>query len=512
MDYFLSGWLLRCSQIVVDASIWIAFGCFISAIFRYMIGAEKTRSLFGNDSRYGLVIGWAVGMLLPVCSLGVIPVVRELHRVGVKPGTIIAFGLTAPLFNPLSILYGLSLPNPFAVLIFSAAAMLIVTGMGAIWGKVFGKQMADSPLQDSESPIPSTGLRRSIAVLQGASGELIGWSAVFMAIGIIASGTIAALVPHGSLQGETEPDKMFAPVFMAGYVAPIYSTPLLAMSQIGGMFQHGNSIGAAFSLLILGAGVNVGVLVWFAIAFGFRKVLWFAGLLFTLTVVFAYAMDKPLYPEGVAPQGHTHAFDIYTHPYPATEGEYLNKAIAEIKQDYEDRGFSGSYFLVLLVVVGVGFNLVGRVWDLAGWYQQKRETQSKLDITLPSWLIGVVACVGLVVLSVVGTYVYYPDSKTVLGDLSMINAECVVAAKTGEPETVSKLAVYCDDLSRRLEVGTLLRTGGLSEFKRAKAKVYRDKLNLVRDNIAVGQTSNIDSEAMDLHRAFQQMRKAFREE
>ena len=49
---------------------------------------------------------------------------------------------------------------------------------------------------------------------------------------------------------------------------PIYATPMLAMSQLGMMFAHGNSPGAAFSLLILGTGVNFATLLWIARNYG----------------------------------------------------------------------------------------------------------------------------------------------------------------------------------------------------------------------------------------------------
>ena len=72
--------------------------------------------------------------------------------------------------------------------------------------------------------------------------------------------------------------------------------------------------------------------------------------------------------------------------------------------------------------------------------------------------------------------------------------------------------VICDDLSRRLEVGVYLRNGSVSEFKRAKAKFYREKLNEIRDDINVGQTSRIEDQAIELHTAYLQMSRAFREE
>ena len=512
MQYYLSGILLRSSQIIVDASIWIAFGCFIAAILRNMIGPGKTRSLFGDNSRFGLLIGWAIGMMLPVCSLGVIPVLAELYRARVKPGTIVAFGLTAPLFNPISVLYGLSLSDPIAILIFAAGAVLIVTAMGAIWGR-FVSWKKTLPVDELPSEqVPSTGVRRSLAVLYSASTFLVGWPLLYLLIGILASATVASCFPHGSLQGATEPDDVWAPAFMAVFVTPVYSTPLLAMSQIGGMFQHGNSIGAAFSLLILGAGVNVGVLFWFAVAFGLRRFVIFLGLLFSITLALAYSLDKPLYPKGVETAGHTHAFDIYTHPYHYSDG-LLSQVVSDAREYQLKNGWTGPYFLLALGIVGLFCRLVQSRWDLLAWLHRPVPTPKRnLDIALPPWVIGLVACVGLVVASIFGTYVYYPEANSALDDLSAVNAYVVAAAKSGDYEIVEKSVPFCDDLSRRLEVGVFLRAGSVDEFRRTKAKIYREKLDELRDHIEMGDTEHVDKMAMDLHRSYLQLSRAFRAE
>ena len=509
IEYYLAGGYLRGMQVLIDASIWIAFGCFIAAIFRNMLGAENTRSLFGGNSRYGLLAGWGIGMLLPVCSLGVIPVLQELRRSGVKAGTIIAFGLTAPLFNPLSILYGLSMSSPITVIIFSAAAMIIVTALGAAWGKWFAAEPEESTPLDAED-ISTSGVRRSLAVLRTAATEMIGSSGVFIVIGILASIVTSVAFGHGSLSGSVEPDKVFAPAFMAAYVTPIYSTPLLTMSQIGSMFQHGNSVGAAFSLLVLGAGVNLGLLCWFARALGFGRVMIFVALLTSLTIGLAYAMDKPLYPKGVTAAGHTHAFDIYTHPFHGVRSGLFGHAVEEVGEYVQKKGAYGIQFLGMLAVIGVVFRIVELRWDLSSWFQSREATSSEWDIALPPWIIGIVACVGLIALSVVGTFIYYPEPNSLLKDLSPFNDNCVLAARTNDWEGVEKWVPFCDDLSRRLEVGVFLREGSVSDFKRAKAKVYREKLNELRDNIAAGQTTGIKEQAMDLRKTYLKMSAAFR--
>ena len=156
---------------------------------------------------------------------------------------------------------------------------------------------------------------RSFSVFYSAAKEIVGPSLGYIAFGILGSVLLAVLLPKGYLQNQVEHDNLVAPVFVALVATPIYSTPLLAMSQIGGMFQHGNSIGGAFSLLILGAGMNAGLLLWFGMTYGAKRVILFYVLLFATTVGLAYIINTPLYPEGVDPAGHSHAFDAvsYTH-------------------------------------------------------------------------------------------------------------------------------------------------------------------------------------------------------
>ena len=54
----------------------------MAAIFRRLLGHENTRRLFGCGTRRELPQAWLIGMLLPVCSLGVIPMAREMRTAG----------------------------------------------------------------------------------------------------------------------------------------------------------------------------------------------------------------------------------------------------------------------------------------------------------------------------------------------------------------------------------------------------------------------------------------------
>ena len=129
--------LLRMTQAGLQASPTILVGFFVAALFRRLLGPEHVRRLFGDQTWHALVQAWGIGMLLPVCSLGVVPVLREMRRAGISGGTILAFALAAPLFNPLSLLYGLTLSEPFTILAFATGSLIVVTVAGWSWDHWF---------------------------------------------------------------------------------------------------------------------------------------------------------------------------------------------------------------------------------------------------------------------------------------------------------------------------------------------------------------------------------------
>jgi len=60
LDYYLYGAGLRLGQCIIYASLWIMVGLLIAAIFRYMLGPEKVKKLFGDGTRRGIFTGWLI--------------------------------------------------------------------------------------------------------------------------------------------------------------------------------------------------------------------------------------------------------------------------------------------------------------------------------------------------------------------------------------------------------------------------------------------------------------------
>src|SRR5437868_4888340 len=159
--------VLRTGQIAVESSMTLLCGFLVAGVMRRMLGADGTRRLFGGPGWKGLFRAWAVGTLLPVCSLGVIPIAREMRRSDVPSGTILAFVLAAPHINPLSLLYGLTLSEPLVIVCFAAGSLVIAMAAGLLWDRLLAG-VPDAAISPGE-PLPAAGPKRLAAVLVAAA-------------------------------------------------------------------------------------------------------------------------------------------------------------------------------------------------------------------------------------------------------------------------------------------------------------------------------------------------------
>ncbi|MFM8570967.1 MAG: permease [Pirellula sp.] len=484
MQVLVWGALTRMLQALVAASPTIVIGWLVAAIFERILGREGTYKLFGGNTWRQLPQAWLLGMLLPVCSLGVIPVMHQMRKSGISGGTILAFGLTAPLFNPISVLYGLTLSDPWAVLAFSLSSLILITVLGLLWDWLFpNSQMAKEPLD--KTPY---GLRRIGAVALSMVQQAASWSTLYMLLAILGVGILAALLPAGVLQRAAGKDDMIAPLTMTAVATLAYITPMTAIVQVASMFQHGNSVAAAFALLTLGTGVNLGLVVWIIRHYSFRRSLvWFTCLV-AIVLLMSYSLDKPLRPKGIEPADHTHAFDTYCNPFVSGDQNYWMSA----KRVLEEAATPAE-----IIALGVaGLMLVSGA--LAYWLDPKNQwmqwlirvpnadgpgLQSKAmgmrDIVLPDWVIATVSLGGLLAASILACFLYYPPVSEIRKEMHMIEAEMFTAYRSGQWETLEYWIPIQEDWAQKMKVSAYLRGKPLDRYTDLKLQVYRTKLELL---------------------------------
>ncbi|MFM9194405.1 MAG: permease [Planctomycetia bacterium] len=517
MTELACGALLRMVQAFVQGAPFIFTGLCITGMLSRLMGHADTKRLFGSNSIASLAQSWFIGMLLPGCSLGVIPICRRLRASGIAIGTIFAFALSSPLFDPLSLLYGLTLSKPFTILAFACCSFVVVTVSGAIFDWLY----PDTEVVVAEPPAPPHGIKRILAIAVEMARETVGPTAGLIGIGILGVGLLAVILPTGSLQQSMAHDNPWSPLLMTGVAIPAYATPMTAMGQLGSMFQHGNSIGAAFILLTFGAGMNLGLMAWMWRNYGFRKLAVWFGLMLLVVVGLSYGIERPLYPRDVEPAGHTHAFDRYCAPFIAgspPSGGYLSEIVRKVRLETQPHEWFGVAALATLAAIGGLLRLVDPARRLDAWLVRhppadESRRPSRLDMDVPGPVLAVVGLLGIVAMSVAGCYAYYPEPTEVLEELSIASTEVASAAISGNREHALHWIPVCEGWSRRLVVGTYLRRWRVSDYHLMKARLFEDRLEELEHAVEDGDSpEEVREHALAASRAFRFLSMAYRSE
>ncbi|MEZ6110795.1 MAG: hypothetical protein R3C99_07265 [Pirellulaceae bacterium] len=115
-----------------------------------------------------------------------------------------------------------------------------------------------------------------------------------------------------------------------------------------------------------------------------------------------------LYPHGVEPVGHTHAFDDYCAPF---QTHYQKPDVIGMENFFREARAAE-----IIARCATGMFLTTGL-DLARW-----------GIVLPGSELGGIALVGLLAMSVFGCYIYYPEPREFFDEMKMVNAEVASAA------------------------------------------------------------------------------------
>jgi uncharacterized membrane protein YraQ (UPF0718 family) len=506
------GSVLRGAQCLLQAAPFILTGLVIAGVFRRLLGPETIRTMFGHGTRAAIPRAWAIGMVLPICSLGAIPVARELRRAGLSGGTILAFALAAPLFNPLSLLYGLTLSEPITIFAFGLCTLVVVTLVGLIWDRLF----PNSGVAEPSPPPVQYGMRRMLAIAVVAAREIAGPSLLFIAVGILGVVALSCALPPAALQRSMSHTDPWAPLLMAAIALPAYATPMMAMSQLAAMFQHGNSVGAAFTLLTLGAGTNLGLLLWMDRSYGWKRTAVWLGLLLSVVLTFSYAIEKPLYPTATEPADHTPAFDIYCRPFAAGATNLGRTVRDKLRREAQPHEVYGAALLGITLLAGIVLRVVDRRFRIEDWLERPAEHAA----TEPAWYnaslspttLGFASLLIVIAVSVVGCYAYYPPVNEALEQIENARTEALAAALSGNRKYAERWIPIYSDWVRKLQVGVYLRTWHLSDYQRATARAVEDKLELLEHELATGNQDAVRALVADVSRAQQRMQASFNSE
>jgi uncharacterized protein len=178
--------------------------------------------------------------------------------------------------------------------------------------------------------------------------------------------------------------------------------------------------------------------------------------------------------------------------------------------------FAGALMLAVLMSSGLGLRWLDRKWVIENWLNRPLPDSRKTswDIELPRPVLVGIGLAVLIAGSVVGCYAYYPSVHEAIDELSITKTEAFGAALAGDKQHALHWLPICDNWNRRLQVGAYIRSGELSDYHRMKARIFRDKLEILEHLIEEKDVprEKIAKQVAEASMAFARMSRAFRNE
>ena len=321
-------------------------------------------------------------------------------------------------------------------------------------------------------------------------------------LALLAVGFLGAFLPHGVLQTGMTRDNVFAPVIMGLVAIPVYVTPTDVMMHFGHIVRDGYSLGAAFALIILGAGANVGVANWLRRDYGFRPLMLFVGLLIGSTMIIGFTADRTIKHGRATSKDHTHAFDSFTRLPQLDPQEvgpaWVVRSVAESIQKHEEKHeasgaaeVGGLGLLGLLIVAGFVLKLSGDRFSIEHWLQPSTEAA---DDATPSWdpalssgQLVAVTVIGIAALAFGGLYVFYPSQDNLFDEMNVIRVEVYTSVRKEDLTEFRRRTVQWKRQAEKLPTSTFLRGGTVTDDGRERLQEFLYALDTLEGHMAAGR-------------------------
>lgn len=241
-------------NIWLELAPWLLLGALASGLLHVLVPAGwMKRHLSG---RMGVLKAVAIGVPLPLCSCGVIPVGLGLRKSGVSNGAAVGFLISTPQTGVDSVLVSASMLGwPFAIL---KVVVALVTG---IVGGVLANAVPTKSLdEDAEAQIATSGvagfwrpmLRHSLEVIESIWGWLL--------VGVLVSAAITWMFPENSLSRFPMLTGISALLMTLLLSLPLYVCATASVPIAAALVSSGLPPGAALVFLMAGPATNLATL------------------------------------------------------------------------------------------------------------------------------------------------------------------------------------------------------------------------------------------------------------
>ncbi|MDK2562175.1 efflux transporter SaoE [Romboutsia sedimentorum] len=295
---FIKDILITSVSILNGASGWLVISFVIAGLLHNLITPQKFQNALGNTKITSILKSTVSGMLLPICSCGVIPIGISMYYSGAYLGPVLAFMTSTPIINPIAVVLSFGLLGPQITIIYVIAGFVVPMIVG-ILGNIFGKNELCVAMDDDESLIELEEEKRSLTqnILDGLKwsfSELALTISKYVIIGMLVAGFITTAFPTSIIQKYLGNPGVLSLGSISILACIMYVCAVGHIPFIAALVASGASPGVAITFLIAGAATNLPELISMYNVIGKRAVIIYSTTLTSCALIIGYITNKLL--------------------------------------------------------------------------------------------------------------------------------------------------------------------------------------------------------------------------
>lgn len=292
-------------DILNDVSPWLVLSFISAGLLRQFLDPVRFQRTLGNRGIFAILKATLSGMLLPICSCGVIPLGLGLYYSGAYLGPTLAFMVATPIINPAAILLAYGLLGPKIGTIYLGAGFLVPVGAG-ILGNLFAGTEIHAPGMDGENHPPDLESGERVAfsrrIISGVNWGVLTLGVMvskYIIFGVMLAGIIIAAIPPQIIQGYLGNPGMVSIAGIAALGSVMYVCAVGHIPFVAALVASGAAPGVAITFLMTGAATNLPELISIYKMIGKRTVIIYTSLVVSSSMVIGWLTNLLLMPDFV---------------------------------------------------------------------------------------------------------------------------------------------------------------------------------------------------------------------
>jgi len=285
---------------------YLLLGFFLSGVLSVILPVSWVKQHLARRGKASVFKSTLMGVPLPLCSCGVLPVATWIRRHGASKGATGAFLLATPQTGVDEFLVALAMLGLGFALFTPFAALLSGMALGMILNR-----FREEPMRTEAEDSLENGQKGSVPlrILRHGFVTIAGDIAVPLAVGVLASGVLSAFVDPQ--QFAEIGDGFVAKLLVVAAATPLYVCAVASVPVGASMLVAGLSPGTVFVFLMAGPATNAATFTTISRILGRREAVVYLLSAVVLAVAMGYLLDAlvPVLPDIEAVCPHEHSED-----------------------------------------------------------------------------------------------------------------------------------------------------------------------------------------------------------